>query len=96
MKIEEGRQAAEALGTPGVDETSVGRSTKTGRPADSRDPAQIPSDVHLVCTAVSAVAAAPAIRTDRVDAARKAVAAGSVGRDPWSIAERLIDNLLER
>jgi flagellar biosynthesis anti-sigma factor FlgM len=97
MKIEGGRPNAEALGTQRVDHTSVDRSTKTGRRADSGgDSVQLSSDAHLVSTAVSAVTAAPSIRQDKVDAARKAIEAGRVGNDPYSLADKMIDSLLER
>jgi flagellar biosynthesis anti-sigma factor FlgM len=97
MKIEGGRPNAEALGTQRVDQASVERSTKTGRRADSgSDSVQLSSDAHLVSTAVSAVTAAPSIRQDKVDAARKAIEAGRVGNDPYSLADKMIDSLLER
>jgi Anti-sigma-28 factor, FlgM len=96
MKIEEGCPIVKTLGTPRVDQASVGRSTMTRRQADSGDSAQISSDVQLVSTAVSAVAAAPATRADRVEGARQAVATDRVGRDPWSLADKMIDSLLER
>ncbi len=78
-------------------QASVDRSTKTGRRADSGgDSVQLSSDAHLVSTAVSAVTAAPSIRQDKVDAARKAIEAGRVGNDPYSLADKMIDSLLER
>jgi flagellar biosynthesis anti-sigma factor FlgM len=97
MKIEGGRPNAEALGTQRVEPTSVDRSTKTGRRADNGgDSVQLSSDAHLVSTAVSAVTAAPSIRQDKVDAARKAIEAGRIGNDPYSLADKMIDSLLER
>jgi flagellar biosynthesis anti-sigma factor FlgM len=97
MKIDGGRPNAEALGTQRVDQASVDRSSKTGRRADSGgDSVQVSSDAQLVSTAVSAVTAAPSIRQDKVDAARKAIEAGRVGNDPYSLADKMIDSLLER
>ena len=97
MKIEGGRPNAQALGAQRVDQASVARSTKAGRRADSRgDSVQVSSDAHLVSTAVSAVTAAPSARQDKVDAARKAIEAGRLGNDPYSLADKMIDSLLER
>jgi flagellar biosynthesis anti-sigma factor FlgM len=97
MKIEGGRPNAEALGTQRVDQASVDRSTKGGRRADTGgDSVQLSSDAQLATTAASAVTAAPDIRQDKVDAARKALEAGRIGQDPYSLADKLIDSLLGR
>jgi hypothetical protein len=96
MKIEEG--CPNALATQRVKEARVGQSTKTGRQAVSGggNSVQLSPDTLLTAVAASAAAAAPAVRLDRVGAARNAAQAGRVGRNPWSLADRLIDSLLER
>jgi anti-sigma28 factor (negative regulator of flagellin synthesis) len=97
MKIEGGRPNTGALGNTRVDRSSVDRSTNTGRRADSRGGSvRLPSDARLVSAAVSAVRFAPSIRQDKVEAARRTVEAGRIARDPYSLADKLIDSLLER
>jgi flagellar biosynthesis anti-sigma factor FlgM len=97
MKIEGGRPNAEALGTRRVNQASVDQSTKTGRRAvSSGDSVQRSSNAHLVSKTVSAVTAAPSGRRNKIDAARKAIEAGRVGDDPYSLADKMIDSLLER
>jgi flagellar biosynthesis anti-sigma factor FlgM len=97
MKIDGGRPNTEALGTQRVEPSSVDRATRGGRPADTgSDSVQLSSDAQLATSAASAVSSAPDIRLDKVEAAKKALEAGRIGQDPYALADKLIDSLLER
>jgi flagellar biosynthesis anti-sigma factor FlgM len=97
MKIEAGRPNADGIGTQRVDQTDVDRTTRAGRQADTgTDSVKVSADAQLATTAAREAAAAPAIRQDKVEAARKALEAGRIGQDPHALADRIIDSLLDR
>jgi flagellar biosynthesis anti-sigma factor FlgM len=95
MKIEAGRPNTEGVGTQRVDQQNVDRAAKGGRQADTgADSLRLSSDAQLATEAAREVAAAPDIRQDKVDAARKALEAGRIGNDPLRLADTIIDSLL--
>ncbi len=94
MKIEGGSPYPGAPGTQPVDLPSVDRWTDgecCTNPGDSVDHSSV---AQLAATAALAVTAAPDIHQDKVAAARKALEAGRIGQDPYSLADKLIDRLL--
>jgi len=97
MKIEAGRPNAEGIGTQRLEQTTVDKTSKGGRQADTAgDSVSVSTDAQLATTAAREAAAAPAIRQDKVDAARKALAAGTVGNDSRKLADKMISSLLEK
>lgn len=73
------------------------RTDKAAGPArGAGDSVQLSSDAHLLHQALKAAADLPATRADKVAAVRQKLAAGEVGHDAGRLADRLIDNLLER
>jgi flagellar biosynthesis anti-sigma factor FlgM len=95
MKIEAGRPNTEGVGTQRVEQQNVDRAAKGGRQADTgADSVRLSSDAQLATEAAREVAAAPEIRQDKVDAARKALEAGRIGNDPLGLADKIIDSLL--
>jgi flagellar biosynthesis anti-sigma factor FlgM len=97
MKIEAGRPNADGIGTQRVDQTDVDRTTRAGRQPDTgTDSVKVSAAGQLATTAAREAAAAPAIRQDKVEAARKALEAGRIGQDPHALADRIIDSLLDR
>jgi len=97
MKIEAGRPNAEGIGTQRLEQTNVDKTSKGGRQADtSADSVRLSTDAQLATTAAREAAAAPAIRQDKVEAARKALEAGSVGNDARKLADKIISSLLEK
>lgn len=60
------------------------------------DSVQLSSDAQLLHSALKAAADTPATRADKVDAARQKLASGELGQDLGRLADRLIDDLLER
>jgi flagellar biosynthesis anti-sigma factor FlgM len=80
-----------------VDQANVDRATRGGRKTDTgSDSVQLSSDAQLATTAAAAASTAPEIRQDKVEAARKALEAGRIGSDPYALADKLIDSMLER
>jgi flagellar biosynthesis anti-sigma factor FlgM len=71
--------------------TSVGQAGGTPQ----ADTAELSSQAQLADRIRQAVAAAPAVRQDRVAAARQKLEAGQIGQDPAALANRLIDHMLE-
>jgi flagellar biosynthesis anti-sigma factor FlgM len=96
MKIETGRPNADAIGTQRVDQNGVDRTTRTGRRSDTGDDSiRLSPDAQLATAAAREAASSPEIRQDKVEAARKALAAGQVGNDTLALADSIIDSLLE-
>ena len=75
-------------------DTRTGQGTAAAR--GGADSIQLSSDAKLLHGALKAAADAPAIRADKVDAARQKLASGTLGADAGRLADRLIDDLLER
>ena len=93
MKIE-GNRPQDVVTTGRVEATPADRAARTGRTAGgSDDRVQLSSDAQLATAAAAAAASAP-IRHDKVEAARKALAAGTVGADATRLADKMIDSLL--
>ncbi len=90
--------------TPGT--TSLGSTERTeaekrtdkaaGASRGADDSVQLSSDAHLLHQALRAAADLPSTRADRVAAVKQKLAAGEIGNDAGRLADRLIDNLLER
>jgi flagellar biosynthesis anti-sigma factor FlgM len=72
----------------------TGQGTAAAR--SGADSIQLSSDAKLLHGALRAAADAPAIRADKVDAARQKLLSGDLGKDAGRLADRLIDDLLER
>lgn len=97
MKIEAGRPNAEGIGAQRLEQGTVDRSSKGGRQTDTgADSVSLSTDAQLATTAAREATAAPAIRQDKVEAARKALEAGTVGNDPRKLADKIISSLLEK
>ncbi|MEQ1759087.1 MAG: flagellar biosynthesis anti-sigma factor FlgM [Vicinamibacterales bacterium] len=73
---------------------------RTGKGSSTRgsqgDSLQLSSEAQLLHSALKAAGDAPATRADKVEAARQKLAAGELGKDAGTLADRLIDDLLER
>ena len=96
MKIEAGRPNAESIGAQRVESQTADKATKGGRQADTgSDSVRLSSDAQLATAAAREAASAPAIRQDKVEAARKALEAGTVGNDPVRLADKMISSLLD-
>lgn len=100
MKIEGHRPAQESEAT-GASQRASGehRVQRSGveRPAEKpRDRVDVSPDAQLMSAALAATENAPVIRTELVERLRQKLNAGEVGRDSGKLADRLIDDLLNR
>ena len=59
------------------------------------DRVEVSSDAALMNSAVQAANDVPAVRADKVEAAKKALADGSLGADAGKLADALIDHMLD-
>jgi len=73
-------------------------ATKTGdRPAAAgSDSVQLSADAQLLSAALTATAETTSVRADVVEAMKVKLAAGEIGTDSGRLADRIIDDLLER
>ncbi len=99
MKIEGNRPgidttATEATRRPAADE----RLARTGaRPAGaSGDSVEVSADAKLLAEAVRTAHATPAIRADVVERMREKLAAGEIGNDAARLADRMLDDILNK
>ncbi|HEY7789430.1 MAG TPA: flagellar biosynthesis anti-sigma factor FlgM [Vicinamibacterales bacterium] len=98
MKIEGNGPNAQigAAGNQPLDR--VGKDQTPGARVDQAPPegdrVDVSPDGQLMGQAVKAAQDSPAIRQDKVDAARAKLDAGQVGNDPQRLADRMIDHLL--
>jgi len=72
----------------------AGRKPEQGRAAGDR--IEVSDDARLVNEAVREAAESPDIRTDHVERAKAKLEAGEIGNDVQRLADRLIDDLLDR
>ncbi len=97
MKIQGSSPNHEASAATRLDQTRLERQGQANRSTGTgSDRVELSSDAQLADSAVRAATNAPAIRQDAVDRARQKLAAGQVGQDVNSLADHLIDHLLER
>jgi flagellar biosynthesis anti-sigma factor FlgM len=100
VKIEANRptqdtEGAEAL-KRAVTERRVQRSGVDRPSGESRDRVDVSPDAKLMTSALDAAQKTPAIRTELVEALRQKLNAGELGKDSGKLADRLIDDLLNR
>jgi flagellar biosynthesis anti-sigma factor FlgM len=78
--------------------------TESGKAADrtqgkaktaKSDRVELSSDAALLNSAVQGAEGAPAIRSDKVEAAKKALAEGTLGADAGKLADALIDHMMD-
>jgi flagellar biosynthesis anti-sigma factor FlgM len=87
--------AAEAL-KRAVSEQRVQRSGVDKTATDRRDRVEVSPDAQLLKTALDEAQKSPAIRTELVERLREKLNAGELGKDAGKLADRLIDDLLDR
>lgn len=103
MKIDGHRQAQQAQDTEATDaarRTAADRSVKrTGTDASaatSRDRVEVSADAQLLTAALNEAQKAPDVRTELVEHLRQKLNAGEIGNDSGRLADRMIDDLLNR
>ena len=84
--------------SPHVDraEAAVAKERAQSRTGGSArtDRVEVSEDAALINSAAQAASRAPAIRPDKVDAARRALAEGTLGADAGRLADALIDHMI--
>ena len=81
-----------------VERTETAKSTDRAQnqaKAAKADRVEVSSDAALMNAAAQAASDAPAVRADKVEAAKKALADGSLGADAGKLAEALIDHMMD-
>ncbi len=100
MKIEGNRPARDTEATEAskkaTGEQRVQRSGVDRTSGGTRDRVDVSPDAQLMTSAIDATNKAPAIRTELVERLRQKLNAGEVGKDSAKLADRLIDDLLNR
>jgi flagellar biosynthesis anti-sigma factor FlgM len=71
------------------------RANKPAIPAARADRVEVSQDAAFVNTAVQAAHETPALREDKIAAAKQALADGTLGRDAGALADALIDHMLD-
>jgi flagellar biosynthesis anti-sigma factor FlgM len=98
MKIEANRPRIDTKATGEAQKIATDRRAgKVGtRQATSADTVQVSSDAKLLSQAMKVAQDTPDIRTDVVERMREKLAAGNVGNDAGRLADRMLDDLLQR
>jgi len=71
------------------------RANKPAIPAAGTDRVEMSQDVAFANTVVQAVHETPELREDKIAAAKKALADGTLGQDAARLADALIDHMLD-
>ncbi len=95
MKID-GNRLTNDPAVPQLDATRTVKSGKAGGAAGtgSGDRVEVSAEGQFVTNALKAADGSPAIREEKVAAARKALAEGRIGRDTVTLADKMIDHML--
>jgi flagellar biosynthesis anti-sigma factor FlgM len=86
-----GTDAARKLADRFVTRTAVERPASGGT-----DKVELSSDAKLMAAALKAADSPAAVRTDVVEAMKQKLAAGEIGNDSGRLADRMLDDLLQR
>jgi flagellar biosynthesis anti-sigma factor FlgM len=81
-----------------VDRTESAKGTERAQnqaKAAKADRVEVSPDATLINSAVQAANDVPAIRSDRVEAAKKALANGTLGADAGQLADALINHMMD-
>ena len=82
-----------------VDRAEAGRANERSQTqakgAQAQDRVEVSSDATLLNSAVQAAQDAPPIRSEKVEAAKKALAEGTLGADAGKLADALIDHMMD-
>jgi flagellar biosynthesis anti-sigma factor FlgM len=81
-----------------IDRTEAGRTNERAQNqarAAKADRVEVSPDAALLNTAMQAAHEAPAIRQDKVEAARKALESGTLGADSAKLADVLIEHMMD-
>ena len=98
MRIDGHSQPSDPEGARRLESTNPAErssaTSATRKGATSADRVEVSSDAQLVTAALRAADEVPAVRTEAVERARKALDENRVGTDSSRLADRIIDSLL--
>ena len=77
-------------------DTGVKRTGTDKAASASRDRVEVSADAQLLTAALDAAQKAPAVRTELVERLRQKLNAGEIGNDSGKLADKMIDDLLNR
>jgi flagellar biosynthesis anti-sigma factor FlgM len=100
MKIDGNRSAQDLDATKSTEAAQKVAEKRAAKKSEqpgtvATDTVQVSSDAQLLSAALKASTDAPAVRADRVEAAKQKLAAGEIGNDAGRLADRMIDDLLK-
>jgi flagellar biosynthesis anti-sigma factor FlgM len=97
-KIEAGQPHPDSFGSQPPEQTTADNTSETGCQGNGpeTDSVRLAPDDPPTGTAVQEPAAPPAIRQVKVEAARKAIDAGTIGTDPQALADKIIESMLKK
>ena len=100
MKIEGNRQTQDTEATEAsrrmAADKGVKRSDIDKSSGASRDRVEVSADAQLMTSALNATQESPAVRTELVERLKQKFDAGEIGNDSGRLADRMIDDLLNR
>lgn len=100
MKIDGNRQTQDTQATEQSQRTTADRGVKrTGTDKASKtsgDRVEVSADAQLMTSALNATQKTPAVRTELVERLREKFNAGEIGNDSGRLADRMIDDLLNK
>jgi len=100
VKIDGYRPAQDTEATDASRRTGADQDVKRSgaeRPAASKsDRVEVSEGAQLLAKAINATNQAPAVRTELVERMRQKLHAGEIGNDSTRLADRIIDDLLNR
>lgn len=99
MKIEGNRPNIDPTATDATQRLGADQQSRVNRAAGRQatgDTIEVSADAKLLAQAIKTAENTPAIRSDLVERMKEKLAAGEVGNDPGSLADRLLDDLLAR
>jgi flagellar biosynthesis anti-sigma factor FlgM len=81
---------------PGGDQAVSRAGHGTGAAGTVRtDRVEVSTHAHLLSAALQSASSAPDVRLEQVERARRALEAGALGRDPFALADRMIDEMVK-
>lgn len=99
MKIDANRPTQDTEATEAAKKTALDKAVKrttSEKTVPAGDRVEVSADAKLLAAATDAAQKTPEVRTELVERMKQKLAAGEVGNDSGKLADRMIDDLLEK
>jgi flagellar biosynthesis anti-sigma factor FlgM len=100
MKIDGNRPAQDTDATEASKRAALDKAVKRTSSdkvaTTSGDRVEVSADAKLLSTAIDAAQKAPEVRTELVERMKQKLNAGEIGNDSGKLADRMIDDLLDK